>query len=104
MLGECSYLGIDVHRPSIQWCRAHIGRGHPRFRFALLRIQNDRYNAEGTPLRPSFHFPVGDEKFDIIIYLFSVFSHVRETTLQLYLGEFRRIIKPSGRLFFTAFI
>ena len=50
-----------------------------------------------------FQIPISDRQFDII-YLFSVFSHMTSDEVQLYMGEFQRLLAPSGKMFLTAFV
>jgi SAM-dependent methyltransferase len=103
VLGAADYTGLDVHRRSVEWCRRHIEREHPSFRFRHLDVQNDRYNPRGAPLGDSFRFDLEDASADII-YLYSVFSHTTEADMRLYLREFRRLLAPGGRVFFTTFV
>ena len=41
--------------------------------------------------------------FDIV-YLHSVFANIIEKDVRIYTKEFRRVLKPDGRLFLTAFV
>lgn len=50
-LGEMdAYHGLDVDRASIRWCKRHITRSHPSFRFTRIDVHNLRYNRRGWPL------------------------------------------------------
>lgn len=103
-VGEITeYRGVDVSRRSIHWCQRHIARLHPRFQFDHLDIRNERYNPRGRSDARRVHLPFDPGRFDII-YLYSVFSHMRSAEVQAYLGEFRRLAAPAGRLFLTAFV
>jgi SAM-dependent methyltransferase len=97
------YWGVDVDDKSLQWCGRFIERSHPTFRFARIDVENQRYNPSGQALTTAFRFPFPDRALDIV-YLFSVFSHMNESDLRLYMNEFRRILVRSGKLFFTAFV
>lgn len=97
------YCGIDVNRSCIRWCRSKIERANPRFQFIHVNVQNDRYNPKGRSLNVQFRFPLEDQTFDII-YLFSVFSHMRDEDVRVYLSECRRLLKPTGKIFLTAFV
>ena len=103
VLGEIDYVGLDVDRGSIDWCRRHIESAHPRFRFATCDVANGRYNPDGARLDEGFRFDVASESRDII-YLYSVFSHTTEHDMRMYLREFARILAPGGGLFFTVFV
>ncbi|HEX8276672.1 MAG TPA: methyltransferase domain-containing protein [Longimicrobiaceae bacterium] len=97
------YRGIDVHRPSIEWCDRHLGRSDPPFRFQLVDVRNARYNPEGADLASTIRLPVADGRFDIA-YLYSVFSHMLPPDVRGYLREIHRLLAPGGILFFTAFV
>ena len=102
VIGELDYTGIDVHRRSIGWCKRHIQRHHPTFRFSRLNVANERYNKKGAAMGDRFRFELPDKSADII-YLYSVFSHMREEDMRLYLREFVRILDDGGNVFFTSF-
>lgn len=98
-----SYVGIDVSETPIDWCRRHISREHPDFRFVHIDVHNPRYNPAGGSAQSALRLPVDDASVDII-YHYSVFSHLRESDIRAYLREFRRVLRPSGKIFFTAFV
>jgi SAM-dependent methyltransferase len=97
------YLGLDVDRRAVAWCRRHLGGGHDGFEFRHLRVANPRYNPAGRRLDEDFRLPVGEGAFDLA-YLFSVFSHMRAAEVRIYLRELARAVAPGGRLFLTAFV
>jgi len=103
VIGEIDYLGLDIDRGSIHWCRRRIESAHPTFRFALCNVHNERYNPNGDRLDERFRFDVPTESRDII-YLFSVFSHTTEQDMRIYLKEFGRILAPGGVVVFTTFV
>lgn len=96
------YEGVDVDAGCIQWCNRRIAAKQPGFRFHQIDVLNTRYNPRGAAIN-GFRFPFVAEYFDVI-YLYSVFSHMLTEDIRSYLAEFRRILKPNGILFFTAFI
>lgn len=98
-----AYRGVDVHAKSIRWCKQHIESAHPCFQFRLVDAKNRCYNPKGLPLSDSFQFPFDDESFDVI-YLYSVFSHMMAEDVKVYLREFRRLLRPDGKVFLTAFL
>jgi len=103
VIGELDYTGIDVDAKSINWCKHHIESKHPSFKFYHYNIANARYNKRGVSLRESFRFGLPDNSIDII-YLFSVFSHMTEADMRIYLSEFRRVLDSEGKVFFTTFV
>ena len=103
VLNEVDYLGLDVNRGSIDWCRRHLERAHPSFRFAWMDLKNERYNPGGGSIGEGFRFPVETGTIDAA-YLYSVASHLPEADLRIYLGELARLLAPGGRVFLTAFV
>lgn len=96
------YIGMDISLTAVRWCRKHIARKHPSSSFLHLPLHNERYNPTGIRLDDAFRFPWHDASFDAI-YLYSVFSHMRSPEIRIYLREFRRLLRPSGHVFLTAF-
>jgi SAM-dependent methyltransferase len=103
VFGHARYTGLDIHRPSIGWCRRHIEPRCPSCRFLHLDVYNERYNEKGRRLEPGFRFELEDASADII-YLYSVFSHTTEEDMTAYLREFARILASGGGVFFTTFV
>jgi len=102
-IGNPEYIGADVNLTAVRWCRRHIGKKYPTYRFLHLPIRNERYNPTGIPFDEKFRFPWTAECFDAI-YLYSVFSHMRSADISIYLREFARLLKPTGGVFLTAFV
>jgi SAM-dependent methyltransferase len=96
------YCGLDVSRPSVNWCNLNIAAFHPNFRFLHMDIQNERYNPHGLPFKPPVQLPLADQSFDIA-FLYSVFTHMRSQDVDSYLRELSRILRPGGRAFFTVY-
>jgi SAM-dependent methyltransferase len=96
------YVGMDISMTAVRWCRRYIAKAHASCTFLHLPLHNERYNPTGVALDDTFHFPWPDASFDVI-YLYSVFSHMRSSEIRIYLREFRRLLCPSGHVFFTAF-
>lgn len=100
---EVRYTGIDVNRRSIEWCRRNISRNHPRFRFVHIDAANERYNPAGDAIGEEFRLPFADGEFDVI-YLYSIFSHMVESDVRVYVREIARLTRAGGRAFLTAFV
>ncbi len=97
------YQGLDVSRTPIEWCQKNITCHHPSFVFTHVDVQNDRYNKSGTLTQEELRLPADDASVDIV-YLYSVFSHLRAPDVGAYLREFRRVLKKNGHVFLTAFV
>ena len=98
------YLGVDVHAPSLRWCRRNVASKH-QFQFLQLGMLNQRYNPSSNAHHPvSIPDTVCPPQSVDVINLFSVFSHLYEEDIRFYLGEFNRLLSPEGRVFLTAFL
>ena len=98
-----SYVGVDINRPSINWCRKKIARRHKNFDFAHIDVRNLAYNPNGTQHAEAYRFPFADRSFDLIL-LKSVFTHMRPPDVSNYLGEVSRLMKNNGRCLATFFL
>ncbi len=90
------YVGIDVHRGMIEWCKENLSPVDPNFRF----FHHDVY-AENTPqnsLRLALPFPVEAGSISLCI-AHSVFTHLLRRQAEFYLHEIARILKPDGVAF-----
>ena len=100
-IGKIDYLGVDVDFRMIDWCKHNIEKNYPSFKFKHLNFYNERYNPNGRMIN---HYPLYTAlEFDII-YLCSVFTHMTEEDMRIYLRDFSHILKKKGKIFFTAFV
>jgi SAM-dependent methyltransferase len=95
------YVGLDVHAPSIRWCRRRWA-GNPRFRFDLVPIASPYGSATGAPTA-SYRFPLADAEADLVLAK-SVFTHLLEADARHYLAETRRVLQPGRAAVVTAFL
>ena len=98
-----SYVGVDIHRPSIRWCQKNIGRRRSNFQFAHIDVRNLAYNPNGIHRAETYQFPFDDRSFDLIL-LKSVFTHIRPPEVSNYLREVSRLLKSNGRCLATFFL
>jgi ubiquinone/menaquinone biosynthesis C-methylase UbiE len=98
-----SYMGTDVIRESITWCQTNITPKHPNFTFIWHDISDDLHNPDGHLHANDVRLRKEDQSTDLII-LQSVFTHMFEDEIVHYLKEFRRILKPSGKVWTSVFI
>lgn len=98
-----SYVGLDIHRPSINWCLRNIGRRHANFKFQYLDVKSDAYNPRGRESAESFSFPFETGEFEVIL-LKSVFTHMRPQGVDNYLRETARLLSNNGRCLATLFL
>ena len=96
------YVGIDLHRGMIEWCRTNLAPAAPAFSFH----HHDVFNAGLNPGagKPSFApFPVEDAAFSLVV-AWSVFTHLTEAQATHYLSEAARVLRPGGVFVSTWFL
>ena len=98
-----SYVGVDIHRPSIRWCRKNILARRNNFQFAHIDVRNLAYNPNGTHRAETYQLPFDDRSFDLIL-LKSVFTHMRPPEVSNYLREVSRLLRSNGRCLATFFL
>jgi SAM-dependent methyltransferase len=101
--GNVRYWGFDAKKPWIAWCRKHIERHHPSFRFIHVDVENELYNPDGEKLVDDFRFPLADGHADIV-YMWGVFTNMRLDHARIYVSEIGRLVREGGRVFLTAFV
>ena len=97
------YVGFDIIKPSIDWCRQNITKKHKNFRFHCYDINSQIHNSGGTMSTTDIKLPAKDGSVDRI-FLHSVFTHMFERDIVHYLNEFRRVLKPDGLVLASFFI
>lgn len=95
------YVGFDISKAGIADCRRRFA-GQPHLRFEHLDVWNGEYNATGKVREEETVFPAADASVDVA-FATSVFTHMRMPAVRRYLAEAARVLKPGGRLAFTAF-
>jgi SAM-dependent methyltransferase len=98
-----SYLGIDIIKPSIDWCTENITPRNPHVKFLHFDIRDQLHNPSGSLKTKDIRIPVQDRSVDFIC-LQSVFTHMFEPDIVHYLSEFRRILRSDGLVFATMFV
>jgi SAM-dependent methyltransferase len=101
--GIREYVGLDVHKPSIDWATAALADPNLNISFRRLDILNERYNPKGESISSSMALPIPSDHFDLVA-LYSVFSHMHLTDISSYLIEIRRALAPPGKVFCSLFV
>ena len=97
------YIGIDILKKQIAWLRANFSSVAPSYEFRHFDVKNGRYNPGGT-LDPA-DFRITDIPSPVAaIFSMSVFTHMYEADIILYLKEFKRVMSPSSVAVATAFL
>ena len=97
-----SYAGFDIVPVGVKWAQKNIASRFPNFSFVHADVFNQHYNPKGKLSSKSFRFPYEDASFDFV-FLKSVFTHLLPDSIEHYLGEIRRVLKPTGRCLATIF-
>ena len=100
---EGSYLGIDIIKPSIDFCTDNITAKYPNFEFLHLDVKDQLHNPNGVHDMVECKVPLADQSTDRII-AWSVFTHMYEVDIQHYTKEFKRILRPDGAAYLTSFV
>ncbi|MBF0196281.1 MAG: class I SAM-dependent methyltransferase [Planctomycetes bacterium] len=103
VLKEVIYHGIDVDKDSVMWCQKYISKHYTNMEFSHLNVYNERYNKEGVIFNNDFLFELQENSFDIA-YLYSVFSHMTEEDMRIYLQDLKRVLTNKGKIFFTTYV
>jgi SAM-dependent methyltransferase len=98
-----SYIGIDIIRPSIEWCQQNISTKYPNFTFHYLDIGSQIHNPGGSEAVTSVLLPVRTRSIDRIV-LHSVFTHMFRNDIVHYLREFARVLRPGGQVMASVFV
>jgi SAM-dependent methyltransferase len=97
------YVGFDVSRAAIRYCRRRFGPERPDFEFHHIDVHNRVYNPGGAVVETQTRFPCADGVITLAVAN-SVFTHLPLETIRRYLHETRRVLAPGGRAAFTAFV
>lgn len=95
------YVGFDVHRASIRWCRSRFA-GDERFAFELARVATP-YSAEFDAPAAQYAFPSPDGSVDFALAK-SLFTHLLEAEARQYLREIARVLTTHGRALLTLYL
>ncbi len=97
-----SYLGIDIIKPSIDWAAENISSRARHFKFAHFDVADAQHNPGGTTSMAS-HRILRDDGTQDLVFLYSVFTHMFPRDVAIYLAEFARVLRPSGRVLASMF-
>ncbi len=97
------YVGVDIHQPSIAWCKRQISPLNPNFHFTHIDLRNLAYNPRGKYDAENYAFPYENGSFNVIL-LKSVFTHMRPPEVDNYLREVSRLLRSEGRCLATFFL
>jgi SAM-dependent methyltransferase len=91
-----SYVGFDVVRAAIEWCRRFVAPNVPApYRFEWIDARSLEYNPNGSIPASRVRFPLEDRSVDVA-FAASVFTHLLEPDAAHYLAETSRVLKTGG--------
>lgn len=96
-------IGVDIHRPSIQWCMKTLSRRNPSFRFIHADIYNAAYWRKGKLSAAEWFDQFPESEFDCIVAK-SLFTHMLPEELALYLANLASRSKSGSRSLFSFFL
>jgi SAM-dependent methyltransferase len=105
--GLARLTGVDIVPSMAEFCRATIGANFPNTAFELLGDANHHYDQyKGSPAaaplsREAMTAKLGGSQD--LAYAFSVFTHIDKSDFAPLLNFVAGLLKPGGRLLFTAF-
>lgn len=100
---EGSYDGFDIVATAINWCNENITPKYPNFRFTHADVYNTHYNPLGKYKASEYKFPYNGETFDFV-QLGSLFTHLVPESVDHYLAEIARVLKPNGICMITYYL
>ena len=101
-LTDGKYIGMDIEKTALKanTSKKYFGKD---FSFELMDIHNFLYNPDGRYKASSYVFPYDNDSFDVI-FLISVFTHMRTKDVSNYIKEFGRLLNKGGRCFLSIFL
>lgn len=97
------YSGFDVFRKGVSWCTENITPAYPSYTFSIVDVHNSAYNVTGKDKGSEYNFPYEDNSFDLV-FLISVFTHMKSADTEQYISQISRVLKSGGRCFATWFL
>lgn len=95
------YVGIDLHRGMIEWCRQNLAPFASGFEFHHHNVRNIGLNPNGK----TDTLPLSMSEGVVTLFLaWSVFTHVVESQAVFYLNEVARVLDHKGIAITTWFL
>lgn len=92
------YVGFDVNRYFVEWCRQNLAA--PNCEFVHVDFANAEFNPTGALDAAIDPFPFPSASFHRICAI-AVFNHLHPSCLQQYISEISRLLAPRGYFFGT---
>jgi len=86
------YLGVDLYKPSIEWCAANLTPLNPGFVF----VHHDFFNAGLNPGGSKQPLPLGTNDRFSLVNAHSVFTHIIEDHVRFYFDQVAAAVDDGG--------
>lgn len=96
------YRGFDVDPRAVAWCQRSYSR-FPNFLFAYAPVGYVNVRGRGRVRGEDLVFPYADATFDLAFSM-SVYTHLNRATVDHYLAETSRVLRPGGMCVNTFFV
>jgi len=97
------YDGVEIVKKAVEWCTKEITSRYPNFRFHHADVSNPYAGRKNSRLASKYRLPFEDNTYDVV-YLTSVFSHMRPNDIRAYLNEVSRVMKHHEKCFITYYL
>lgn len=95
------YVGTDIHKPSIAWCKHHIKLAH--FQFIHHDIYNASFNPKGKIDPADYQFQDTVGYFDVVMAK-SLFTHITPSMAEKYLQIIYGKLTKKGTCILSCFL
>lgn len=96
------YRGFDVDPRAVAWCQRSYS-GFSNFSFAYAHVGYINVKGRGSIRGEDLVFPYPDATFDLAFSM-SVYTHLNRATVDHYLAETSRVLRPGGACVNTFFV
>lgn len=97
------YIGYDILKPQIEWLQMNFSTQFPSYQFRHNDTLNARYNPKGTLRAEDFTLDPIPGQISIV-FVQSVFTHMYEGDIIIYLRKIRDALSPSSVVSATFFL
>ena len=97
------YDGVEIVEKAVKWCTKEITGNYSNFRFHHADVSNPYATRENGRSASAYQLPFDDNTYDVV-YLTSVFSHMRPGDIKAYVNEISRVRKFQGKCFITYYV
>ena len=96
-------VGIDIHRPSLEWAKSNISSKHPNIEFVHSDIYNRAYWPTGKKSAADFFAQFHSGTFDLVVAK-SLLTHMLIDELQVYFEAIANNLTPGGKGLLSFFL